>query len=102
MTQKTADPAPANQRRGNEHNPTAAYCCAKLNSRPKRGIIQKHNDIWRKKNKFHKTCTDTVQSTSILQNPPAPMDQISAHLRGPREKVGVFDVKVGAFDVTIP
>lgn len=36
MTQKTADPAPANEKRGNEHNPTAAYCCAKLNSRPKR------------------------------------------------------------------
>jgi hypothetical protein len=30
------------------------------------------------------------------------MNQISTQLRGPREKVGVFDVKVGAFDVTIP
>jgi hypothetical protein len=44
----------------------------------------------------------TVQSTSIPQNPRAPVDQFSAHLRGPREKVGVFDVTVGAFDVTIP
>jgi hypothetical protein len=42
---------------------------------------------------------DTVQSTNILQNPRAPVDQISAHLRGPREKVGVFAVKVVAFDV---
>ena len=44
----------------------------------------------------------TVQSTSIPQNPRATVDQISATLRGPREKVGVFDVKVGTFDVTIP
>lgn len=35
MTQKTADPAPANEKRGNEHRPTAAYCWAKLNSLPK-------------------------------------------------------------------
>ena len=34
MTQNTADPAPANQNKGNEHKPTAAYCCAKLSSRP--------------------------------------------------------------------
>ena len=34
MTQNTADPAPANQKRGNEHNPTAAYCWAKLSSFP--------------------------------------------------------------------
>lgn len=35
MTQKTADPAPANEKRGNEQRPTAAYCWAKLNSLPK-------------------------------------------------------------------
>ena len=34
MTQKTAEPAPASQNNGNEHTPTTAYCCAKLNSRP--------------------------------------------------------------------
>lgn len=34
MIQKTAEPAPAIQNRGKDRAPTAAYCCAMLNSRP--------------------------------------------------------------------
>jgi hypothetical protein len=36
-----------------------------------------------------------------IQYSPRVFRKITGH-HGPREKVGVFDVKVGAFDVTIP
>jgi hypothetical protein len=61
-----------------------------------------HLQLFPSTQRYDEQCVSTVQSTSIPQNPRAPVDQISAHLRGPREKVGVFDVKVGAFDVMIP
>ena len=35
MTQKTAEPAPANQNNGNAKTPTAPYCCIKVISRPR-------------------------------------------------------------------
>ena len=34
MIQKTAEPAPASQKRGKERAPTTAYCWARLSSRP--------------------------------------------------------------------